>query len=187
MRTRITALCVSLLLAGVLLAQDDDTEKSNGIRGGFHMSDLVGEDDLDTRSGFYFGYYRNWFKIPLLSVSGGLEVNTAGAKADDVDSEFRLTYLTLPINGRLKLGPFYADLGIDAAVKVNEKFLIGGEEFEIIDENEGETFDVLAHVGAGFKFLFLGVEARYRYALTEVYANNGYRNTGLQVGLITFF
>ena len=188
MRTWITSLLLASVLTCPVHAQDEGREeRSNGLRAGWHMSDLVGDEDYDPRNGYYFGYYRNWIKLPLVSLSSGLEVNTAGAEADSLDAEFRLTYITLPINGRLKLGPVYFDLGVDAAVKVNEKFLISGEEFEIPEENEGETFDVLAHVGVGFKFLFLGVEARYRHALTEVYTKDGYRNTGLEVGLITFF
>lgn len=184
MNYRILTTLVSFLLAAALHAQDDaQDEKSNGLRAGWHMSDFDGEEDADTRNGYYFGYYRNWFKVPLVSVSSGLELNTAGAVQEG--SEFRLLYLTLPINGRLKLGPVYFDLGVDAALKVNEKWMFNGEELDIPSESKGESFDVLGHAGAGFKFLFLGVEVRYRHALTEVYED--YRNTGLEVGLITFF
>ena len=184
MRTRTLLLLLSFAPMVTAFAQkDDDKEKSNGVRLGWHMSNLEGPVDSDVRNGYYIGYYRNWVKVPLFSFSTGLEVNTAGATPDD--TELRLTYLTLPVNGRLKLGPVYFDLGIDAALKVSEKWVVDGTEFDIPDGADAESFDVLAHVGAGFKFLFMGVEARYRYGLTEAY--DGYRNTGLEVGLITFF
>jgi hypothetical protein len=79
----------------------------------------------------------------------------------------------------------YLDIGLDAALKVGEKKLVGGSEVELPDEAKAERFDVLVHGGAGFKFLFLSVEARYRYGLTEVY--EGTRNAGLELGLSAFF
>ena len=182
---RTTTLLAMLLAIASVHAQDkeDDSEKSNGVRLGYHMSDLEGDENLDTRSGYYVGYYRNFIKVPIFSLSAGLEVNSAGAT--DGDDEQRLTYLALPINGRVKLGPFYFDLGVDAALKVGEKLILGGNEVDIEDDFKAESFDMLGHVGAGFKFLFMGVEARYRYGLTEPY--EGYKNTGLELGLVGFF
>src|SRR5262245_61439816 len=129
MRTSITIL-LGLMLTGPTMAQDNDKEeKSHGLRAGWHYSNFSGDLDTDPRHGWYFGYYHNWIKVPMVSFSTGLEANTAGAVLDP--SEFRLTYLTLPINGRLKLGPVYFDLGVDAALMLSEKFLIDGEEFPI--------------------------------------------------------
>lgn len=99
---------------------------------------------------------------------------TFAATADNAIAFERITHITATVTA------------VDRAMNVNEKFLVGGEEFDIVDENKGETFDVLEHVGAGSKFPLRGVQARYRHALSEVQANNGYRNTGLQLGLITF-
>lgn len=177
---------LSMLLATATVhaqKEDDDTEKSNFIRLGYHMSDLEGDEGFDTRSGYYLGYHRNFIKVPIFSLSAGLEVNTAGGTNDP--TELRLTYLALPINGRIKLGPFYGDLGVDLALRVGEKWLVSGNEVDIPDGDEAESFDALGHVGVGFKFLFMAVEARYRYGITEAY--DGYRNTGVQLGLVGFF
>ncbi len=116
-------------------------------------------------------------------LSTGLEFNTAGAEKEGIEQ--RLSYVGVPINNRLKLGILYFDLGLDVAFKVGEKTLVNGTEVDLGEDNEAETLDVLAHAGAGIKFLFLGAEVRYRYGLTEAY--EGYRNTGLEIGLTTFF
>ncbi|MBL7982553.1 MAG: hypothetical protein JNL52_12175 [Flavobacteriales bacterium] len=180
-------LCIALLTALPLLSlaqEKEDDEKWNGLRAGYHSSNVDGEwGDADARTGFYAGYYRNLIKVPLYRLSTGLEYHTAGATGSV--SEVRLGYVSLAINNRLKLGPMYLDLGIDPALKVGEKNLVNGTEVDVPDDAKAERFDLLAHAGAGFKFLFLGVEVRYRRGLLEVY--EGTYNTGLELGLTTFF
>ncbi len=161
--------------------EDKDTDKSNGIRIGYHMSDMDGSPSFDTRSGYYAGYYRNLIKIPIFSFSVGLEYNTAGAVKDEL--EVKTGYIALPVNGRLKLGPMFFDLGLDAAFNVSDKVELSGQEVEEAEEAEG--YETLGHVGIGVKLWKLGIDARYRVAFTDVY--DGYKNTGLQVGLSTFF
>jgi hypothetical protein len=188
MNTLRTLMATSLLASCTLAAQDTEKNKDddhwNGLRAGFHLSNFEGDKgSTSSRNGYYGGYYRNLIKVPLYSLSTGLEFNTAGSASGD--DERRLSYLSLPINNRFKLGPVYVDLGLDAALKMGEKTLVDGVEVELPDEAKAEPIDLLVHGGVGFKFLFLSVEARYRYGLTEVY--EGTRNAGLQLGLSTFF
>jgi hypothetical protein len=188
MNTMRTLLATSLLASCTLAAQDTEKDKDddrwNGLRAGYHQSNFEGDKGSTTsRNGYYGGYYRNLIKVPLYSLSTGLEFNTAGSASGD--DERRLSYLSLPINNRFKLGPVYLDIGLDAALKVGEKTLVDGVEVELPDDAQAEPLDLLVHGGAGFKFLFLSVEARYRYGLTQVY--EGTHNAGLQLGLSTFF
>ena len=191
MRHRSFLLLSTLLLAFTVQAQkdkDDEREGFNGLRGGYYSSNLDGDQgDTDARSGFYAGYYRNLIKIPLYRLSSGLEYHTSGATANalGVENEARLSYLSLAINNRFKIGPVYGDIGLDPALLLSEKSLVNGSEVDIANDQDAANFDVLLHVGAGFKFLFLGVEARYRYGLLEVYEDT--RNTGLELGLSVFF
>jgi hypothetical protein len=191
MRHRPTLLLAALLLTYTVQAQkdkDDDRERFNGLRAGYYNSNLDGDrGDADARTGFYGGYYRNLIKVPLYRLSTGLEYHTSGAtsSAFDVENEVRLSYLSLAINNRFKIGPVYGDIGLDPALLLGEKNLVNGSEVDIPSDQDAATFDMLLHVGAGFKFLFLGVEARYRYGLVDVY--EGTRNTGLEVGLSAFF
>lgn len=191
MHLRSALLLTALLLACFAQAQkndDDDREGFNGLRAGYYSSNLEGDwGDADARTGFYGGYYRNLIKVPLYRLSTGLEYHTSGATASaaGVESEPRLSYLSLAINNRFKIGPVYGDIGLDPALLLGEKALVNGTEVDIPSDQDAANFDVLVHVGAGFKFLFLGVEARYRYGLLDVY--EGTRNTGLEVGLSAFF
>lgn len=179
-------LAFALLVPAHLIAQEKDKhdDKWNGLRAGYHLSNFEGDfGDADDRSGYYFGYYRNFIKVPLYSLSTGLEYHTAGASSGT--TEVRLGYVSLPINNRLKFGPVYVDLGASVALKVGEKTLVNGEEVSVPNDQDAEAFDLLLHGGAGFKVLFIAVEARYRYGLAQVY--EGTRNTGLELGLSTFF
>jgi hypothetical protein len=191
MRHRPTLLLAALLIACSAQAQkdkDDEREGLNGLRAGYYSSNLDGEwGEADARTGFYGGYYRNLIKIPIYRLSTGLEYHTSGATASafDVENEVRLSYLSLAINNRFKFGPVYGDIGLDPALLLGEKNLVNGSEVDIPSDQDAATFDMLLHVGAGFKFLFLGVEARYRYGLVDVY--EGTRNTGLELGLSAFF
>jgi hypothetical protein len=157
-------------------AQDerDQHQNRNYLRGGYHISDLAGDENYDTRAGFYAGYHHTVVKAPLLGLSLGLEYNTAGASREQF--EWKGGYLGIPANARLKLGPTYLDGGLSVAYLVTDKAFING--------NEAEKFDVLAHAGAGFKVLFISFEVRYRYGFLEVVDN--YRNTGLQLGMSVF-
>jgi hypothetical protein len=178
---------VVCLLAGTTWtaqAQDDDEEKWNGLRAGYYSSNLDGDwGEADARTGFYAGYFRNFIKVPLYSLSTGLEYHTAGASSGS--NEARLGYLSLPINNRFKFGPVYFDIGIDPGFKVSEKALVNGTEVDLPDDAKAEGFELMVHGGAGFKLLFLGIEARYRYGLTDAY--EGTLNKGLELGLSTFF
>jgi hypothetical protein len=191
MRTRSLLLLSTLLLTFTAQAQkdkDDEREGFNGLRAGYYSSDLEGDlGDADARMGFYAGYFRNLIKVPLYRLSTGLEYHTSGATASalGVENEVRLAYLSLAINNRFKIGPVYGDIGINPALLLGEKNLVNGTEVEVPADQDAKTLDVLVHVGAGFKFLFLGVEARYRYGLLDVY--DGTRNTGLELGLSAFF
>lgn len=167
---------------------EEEEDGFNGVRAGWYMSDIAGDvDETDARHGFYGGYYRNVIKIPLYRLSTGLEYHTAGASSalGSSTTELRLSYLSLPINNRLKLGPVYVDLGIDPALRLGEKWLVDGTEVDVPEGQEAERFDLLVHGCVGFKFLFLGVEARYRRGLLNVYDNA--QNSGLEVGLCAFF
>ncbi len=177
-------LATAILTSTVLFAQDDEKEHHhhNYFRAGYQMTDLVGDVAYDIRPGFYAGYNHTIVKAPLIGVSVGAEYNTGGARLDDFDIEIATSYVGVPANARLKLGPVYVDAGFDAAFLIGDKLTVDGNEVE--GDNDLETFDLLGHAGVGVKFLFLGLEARYRYGFTEV--TEGYRNTGIQIGAVLF-
>ncbi len=186
MLSALLALCTFTATA----QKDDDDGKDgfNGLRAGLYSSNLDGDwGEADARTGFYAGYYRNLIKIPIYRLSTGLEYHTGGAATTvgSTENEARLSYLSLAINNRFKIGPVYGDIGVDPALRLSEKALVNGAEVDIPSDQDAAAFDMLVHVGAGFKFLFLGVEARYRYGLVDVY--EGTRNKGLEVGLSAFF
>ncbi len=178
----IHALTVALVfMVAQASAQDEkDHHNRNYLRGGYLLSDLVGDDAFDTRSGFYAGYHHTLIKAPLIGFSLGLEYNQAGANKEQFG--WQGGYLGVPANARLKLGPVYLDGGLGISYLLSDKTTVNGQ---VLSSGEAaENWDVLVHGGVGVKLFFLGIETRYRYGLTEVF--EGQQNTGLQFGLVHF-
>jgi len=185
-------LSTMLLACHTLRAQQEPEKKKieetddewNGIRLGCHMARLSGEEEGDARIGFYEGYYRNLLNVPLYSLSLGLEYHTAGGEIGAYEQ--RLNYISLPLNNRFKLGPAYADLGVEMAILVIEKWRQDHSEIDIPDGYEAERTDLLLHAGVGCRVVAnLSVMVRYRMGLMDVY--EGYRNIGWEFGVCSHF
>ena len=163
-------------------AQDDKNDRPHlvGLRGGIDLSALMGGDDgLDVRSGYYGGLYFNLIKLPVYRLSLGLEYQTAGIA--DGQTEQRLSYLNLPLNNRIRLGPIYFDGGADLGYKLNETWIEDGVSVDIPSDAKAQPWNVMWHLGGGIKLLFLGIEVRYQNGANEVYP--ALHNAHLQVGL----
>ncbi|MBS2213557.1 outer membrane beta-barrel protein [Carboxylicivirga mesophila] len=165
---------LSLLMAGnlafVVMAQD----KKFGIRGGYQTSYLTQDGDKvgSSKSGFYLGAYKDTKVLPFLHVNTGLEYSQFGASKLD-NGDYTLNYIGVPLALKVKVGPLYALGGSGFNVKVAEK----GNPFD----SSAKWFDIPAYVGAGFNILFVAVEAKHTWGLTDI--NNGLNNNGFQVGL----
>lgn len=153
-----------------VLAQD----KKFGIRAGYQTSFLSsdGEKVNSSKSGFYAGVYRDTKIFSFLNFNSGLEYSQLGGSKFD-SNDYTLNYVGIPLGLKVKIGPLYAQGGTGFNVKVAES---GAPA-----TYDTKWFDIPAYVGAGFNILFMSIEARRTWGLTDI--ANGLNNNGFQLGL----
>lgn len=165
---------LGLLLAGILTYNCLAQEKKFGIRGGYQTSFLSddGEKTGGTKSGFYVGAYKDTKVFPFLFFNTGLEYSQYGASKLE-KGDYSLNYVGIPLAIKAKVGPLYALAGSG----FNVKFVESGNPYN----DKAKWFDIPAYVGAGISILFLAIEAKQTWGLTDI--NNGLNNNSFQVGL----
>ena len=137
----------------------------------------------DNRTGFFVGYFREEKIVPLLRFTAGLEYFENGSKRDD-DNNVRISYLSLPLSLKVKLGPVHAYGGGSALLRVGLTEKLNGVEAENAN-SRFRRMDGAAFIGAGAKILFVGLDVRYHWGLANVFEN--YSNRYLQIGANVYF
>lgn len=169
------------LTATPVHAQDVLWGKRNGIRAGYQLAQVyAGEEQVDgDLDGFYVGYERGITIVAgMISLNTGIEYQQNGHRAD-ADNFRRIQYLGIPVGLRLKLGPLFAQAGVNGLFRVGETYTVNG--VDVLDEdNESDFFDAAAHAGAGLRILVFTFEVRYHHGLTT--GANGNQNRYWQVG-----
>ncbi len=181
---RLLVICwaVALLSLSSNLKADEGPD-GRGIRAGYQNSFFKIDGDKafeDPYNNFYVGFFKSNNIVPMLKWNSGIEYFQVGGKTDN--AELKLHYLSVPLSLKLKLGPVYALGGVNGAVKLG-----GSSDFgEGLEASDFSTIDAAAHLGVGFKFLMLGVEARYHWGLVNQ-TDADLRSEYLQVGAVLFF
>ncbi|MCC6414048.1 MAG: PorT family protein [Saprospiraceae bacterium] len=170
-----------LFVLSAFAQKDDDKHRPNGIRIGYQNSLYSdGDNTSDALSRGYFGFMRKIGKRDLFHLETGLEYMMAGAKFEN-DAQVQLHYITLPLQGVVKIGPFVGLAGINGNFRIGENYKVGDQEIERNDDNKSNGFDVAVDAGLGFNILFMTIEARYYWGLIEV--ENDLYNRYVQAGL----
>jgi len=167
---------VIVLMAAILLAMPSlkAQDSSFGIRAGWQSALLNSDGDKsDKLSSFYAGVFKERKIIPLLHYGYGLEFAQMGGKDKDVDLEYKLGYIGVPVYAKAKVGPVYGLLGSGINVKISETDIEGAEK--------AKGMDIPVYAGVGLNFLMLSIEARYHWGLMEVQDQT--KNQYLQVGI----
>jgi hypothetical protein len=180
--------CTALLglTATPVHAQDVLWGKRNGIRAGYQLAQVYTggvqvDGDLD---GFYVGYEHGiTLGAGIVSLNTGLEYQQNGHRAD-ADNFRRIQYVGLPVGLRLKLGPVFAQAGLNGLFRIAETYMVNGTD--VLDEgNASDLFDAAVHAGAGLRILVFTLEVRYHHGLTT--GANGNQNRYWQVGAAISF
>jgi len=179
----------------IVLADDDDKPFYKGIRVGWQQSN-ISNSEMGDLSSFYAGFFgvKKIGAGKLISMYSGLEFYQTGAQEND-DNKIVLSYISIPINLRVKIGPVYAFGGVNPAFKIMNEITAGGvdvSDFQLADGSkpyEVNTFDIGGQVGVGAKFLFLGVEIKYNQGFLNVFKDDTESSTTnhLQVGACVYF
>ena len=160
-----------------------------GIRAGYHASNLYnGSSALyNTHNTFYVGVFKDVKILPLLHFGAGIDYFQGGSIKDN-DNDIILHYLSVPVDLKLKLGPFFALAGVAPSFKVHENWTAAGKEISPGSEMKSNAFDLPVFAGIGFKIAIISIEARYYYGTMSVNSNSlsgfdGYNSQYLQLGL----
>ncbi|WP_068473452.1 outer membrane beta-barrel protein [Saccharicrinis aurantiacus] len=162
---------VLALFVVVLNAQASDN--NIGLRMGYQNSVMSVDGNKLGSSGnsFYVNAYKDTKLLPFLFFHSGLQYSQSEASIENQD--YKINYLGAPLAIKAKVGPLYALGGAAFNVKLNEK----NNPFD----SSSSWYDTNAFVGGGFKVLFMTIDARYHWGLTEI--NNGIKNNSFQIGL----
>lgn len=166
-----------------LLRDDDDEKMYKGLRFGWQQSQLS-ESDWDPLSSFYAGIFaaRKLGVSKFLSIYTGLEYYETGSRENDKNI-IKLSYISLPLNLRVKLGPAYAFGGVNPSFKIADKVKVLG--VDVSDEADISGFDMGGQLGVGAKLAFIGIELKYNVGFIQVIDDN--TTSHLQAGLCLYF
>ena len=181
--TTVLFLAAILSLGAVELhAQDEGGDRVGGIRFGWHSSQFSKDGDAygEAMQTYYVGLFRDNKIVPMFHFGTGLEYYKNGIQLDS-DNHRDFHYISVPLNGKFKLGPVFALAGFAPSFKVAERITLDGETHTPSDAEKAEWFDIPFYMGAGVKLLFITIEARYHWGLLEVV--EGYKANSFQLGL----
>ena len=174
------------LAATPMHAQDVLWGKHNAIRAGYQLAQVFAEDEQvdGDLGGMYVGYARGiTLAAGLLSLNTGLEYQQNGHRAD-ADNFRRIHYLGIPVGVRVRLGPVFAQAGMNGLFRISETYTINGAD-ALNDDNASDVFDAAVHAGAGLRILAIAFEVRYHAGLTT--GANGNQNRYWQAGAAISF
>jgi hypothetical protein len=174
---------IVILIPSVSIGRD---KKNFGIRAGYHNASMQSVDSSwnSNLNSFYFGAFKDVRFFPFLYAGSGLEYFINGNQKNS-DNKLLLHYLSVPLDIKLKAGPFYAMGGVTFNFKIGEKYIVSGVKADLPVNGKIKTFDSSAFIGVGIKILMIGIEGQYHWGLVDVY--NGFHNNYYQVGLALFF
>jgi hypothetical protein len=175
-------LIVLLSISFGLKAQD-----KFGIRGGFQTGNIYNSGSLYDKNlnTFYVGVFKEFKVVPLIKFDAGIDFNQNGSLNDSMS--VKLSYISIPLNAKIKIGPIYGLVGAAPAFKVAEKWELNDQTVDI-DKFKSNFFDVPVFVGVGFKVAIISIEARYYIGTMSINDNaisglQDYKSQYLQLGL----
>jgi hypothetical protein len=147
-----------------------------GVRAGYQVSDIFndGKNTGTPINNFYVGLYKNNKIVPTLHWMFGAEYFVNGYYNTD-NNKLTMNTIGVPINLKLKLGPFFALGGVSANFVVSQDYENSGTA------QKAPVFDLPVFLGAGFRILIVNIEARYHWGMLEI-DSYGDHNQYFQLG-----
>jgi len=162
-----------------------------GIRGGIQAGNLYNSGTLydNSLTTFYVGAFKEFKINSIIKFDAGIDFDQNGSLNDSLS--IKLSYISVPLNFRIKLGPVYGIVGAAPSFKIAEKRDFNDQQIDI-DKFKSNFFDVPVFVGVGFKVSVIAIEARYYVGTMSINDNaisglQDYRNQYLQLGLALSF
>ncbi len=184
---KILLILVAMVVTCNINAQDKDKPARIGIRAGWNYASMFIDNDelpgIDHSNSFYIGVFKEKKLVPFLRLGSGIEYLQNGYKINDNVSR-DLSYISVPLYLKVKIGPVYATGGTGFNFKIGED-LPGDASQDPLNNKKTNFFDMPLQLGAGLKILMFSVEARYNWGMFNV--NNNASNQYLQLGFTVSF
>ncbi|SFC85984.1 porin family protein [Flavobacterium phragmitis] len=184
MKLQANFLCaLTLFLAatfGTLHAQDNNVNTEFGVKGGFNMSNLTKDDNVDDNNilyGFNAGLYATLPISDFVAIQPEILFTTKGTEYEynnafgSGNTKFKLNYIEVPLLVRVNVTKnFNIHAGGYASYLVSSKVTGSGSiDFnEDIDTDDLAKFDAGVSAGIGVDFNPISIGLRYNYGLTTV-------------------
>ncbi|WP_158278589.1 porin family protein [Rhodohalobacter mucosus] len=180
-----------VLIAGLTAQTNAQSPVSFGLKGGFTIANLAGEDfDADARFGLTAGAMID-ISLPVVpfGVESGIYYTQKGARASDgFSGDVDLDYVEVPVLAKFRLGPPgpitpHLVAGPYVSFNINAE----SETGDISDDIN--STEIGGAIGVGIDFNLgvtkLNARAQYGYGFTDVFKNaadgNGGKNAALSV------
>ena len=181
-----------LLVSGVFYSAAAQSPVSFGLKGGFNISNLSGDEfeDFDTRIGLMIGAVLD-INLPMLpiGIESGIYYTQKGVSYSesedffgeivDINGKIKLDYIEVPVLAKISLGPpgplsphLLAGPYVGFNLNAEFEFSANGESDseDISNEINSTDFGLLVGVGVDFNLGLtkLNVQARYTYGLNDI-------------------
>lgn len=183
-------LLLMMTLAGMESAMCQDYNRADGVRHGLriggtfaNLTTSAGDEYLpNTLDTYYFGYIRESPFLPFMRFGAGLEFYQLGGR-DGAREQVKLSYLSIPLMLKVKIGPFFAMGGYQGAIRVHAVEIVGDVRMDP-ENGKYSRWNAGPYVGAGAQFLVFFIEGRYTWGREGIVDNFRGRQWQLGGGII---
>jgi hypothetical protein len=157
----------------------------HGLRVGWSFSQLRSDNGdkflPNVVSEYYFGYLTDRHLFPGLNFGAGLEIHKIGSRDRDFE-EINLLYLSIPLNLRIDVGPYFARIGASGSVRFHAQEYLNGQL--VSTRNNYRRWDSGYFIGGGVRMLIFFAEIRHIWGQMNIIDNYQSRQWQLGGGLL---
>jgi hypothetical protein len=167
-----------LLVAAVIFSMSTSfAQLSGGLKAGLNLANLNSSEEgweSDMKVGFHVGAFAELGLSESFAIQPELLFSTQGAsfEEDGVEADYNLSYLTLPVLAKVKIGEvFNIHAGPQFGLLLSSEAKFGDLEVDTKDENKSVDVGVAFGIGADLP-VGLTLAARYNLGLTDIAEEN---------------
>ena len=181
-----------VLLAFAFSISVSQAQAKFGGKVGFNFSDLAGDDDAQSKTGYNIGGFSEIPFAPMFVVRPELVFSSQGARTEvnAVDYKFKLNYFNIPVLVKYNTSSgFLAETGPQLGFLVSAKAKANDVLIDV--DNQFTSTDFSWAFGLGYELaeFALGVNFRYNLGLVNIAdgGNSDLKNSVFQLGVYKTF
>ena len=161
-----------------------------GIRAGANYTGFSGDDadNLDRMFRFHAGITSQFTLTSdnFFAIQPELLLSTKGAESKDDKTKWKITYLDVPVLGRVNAGPLYFEGGPQASFRVGGDIESNGVNVDDnLDQFKRTSFGYAAGIGLASTPMGLSLGVRYNGDISKLYENESVSDARNNVFMLT--